>query len=42
MNLTVDEVINTYLKLRKKKEAIEAETKDKVKGIKDNMAKLEG
>ncbi len=42
MSLTVDEVINTYLKLRKKKEAIEAETKDKVKGIKDNMAKLEG
>jgi len=39
--LTVDTVIDTYLKLRGKKEAIEAETKQKVKGIKDNMAKLE-
>lgn len=42
MSLTVDQVIDTYLKLRKKKEAIETETKDKVKGIKDSMAKLEG
>ena len=40
--LTVDTVIDTYLKLRNKKEAIESETKEKVKGIKDNMAKLEG
>jgi len=40
--LTVDTVIDTYLKLRRKKEAIESETKEKVKGIKDNMAKLEG
>ena len=40
--LTVDTVIDTYLKLRNKKESIEAETKEKVKGIKDNMAKLEG
>lgn len=40
--LTVDTVIDTYLKLRNKKEAIEAETKDKVAGIKENMAKLEG
>lgn len=39
--LTVDTVINTYLKLRSKKETIEAETRQKVKGIKDNMAKLE-
>jgi len=40
--LTVDTVIDTYLKLRNKKESIEAEAKEKVKGIKDNMAKLEG
>ena len=40
--LTVDTVIDTYLKLRNKKEAIEAETKDRVAGIKENMAKLEG
>jgi len=40
--LTVDTVIDTYLKLRNKKESIESETKEKVKGIKDNMAKLEG
>jgi len=40
--LTVDTVIDTYLKLRRKKEAIESEAKEKVKGIKDNMAKLEG
>jgi hypothetical protein len=40
--LTVDTVIDTYLKLRNKKESIESETKEKVKGIKENMAKLEG
>jgi hypothetical protein len=40
--LTVDTVIDTYLKLRRKKEAIESEAKEKAKGIKDNMAKLEG
>ena len=41
MSLTVDQVIETYMKLRKKKEAIDAEAKAKVKGIKDNMTKLE-
>ena len=40
--LTVDTVIDTYLKLRNKKDSIESETKEKVKGIKENMAKLEG
>jgi len=40
--LTVDTVIDTYLKLRNKKESIESETKERVKGIKENMAKLEG
>lgn len=41
MTTTVDDVIAGYLKLRNKKEAIEAETKDKVKDIKEKMAKLE-
>lgn len=40
--LTVDTVIDTYLKLRNKKDSIESETKEKVKSIKENMAKLEG
>mgnify|MGYP000055168363 FL=1 len=40
--LNVDDVIKAYLKFRSQKEAIEAETKDKVKGIKDKMTKLEG
>jgi hypothetical protein len=41
MSLTIDQVISAYLKLRNKKEAIEAETKDKVKGIKEQLLKLE-
>jgi len=41
MSLTVDQVIETYMKFRKKKEAIESESKAKVKGIKENMTKLE-
>jgi len=41
MSLTIDQVISAYLKLRNKKESIEAETKDKVKGLKEQMAKLE-
>ena len=40
--LTVDKVIDTYLTLRKKKELIEADTKDQVAAIKEKMAKLEG
>jgi hypothetical protein len=39
--LTVDQVIATYLKMRKNKEAIEADTKERVKAIKEKMAKLE-
>ena len=41
MSLTVDQVIETYMRFRKKKEAIESESKAKVKGIKENMTKLE-
>ena len=41
MELTTDKVIATYLKLRGEKEAIEAETKEKVAGIKANLLKLE-
>lgn len=37
----VDDVIATYMKLRVQKELIEAEVKDKVKGITDKMEKLE-
>ncbi len=39
--LTVDQVIATYLKMRKQKEAIEADTKERVKAIKEKMGKLE-
>ena len=41
MTLTVDKVIKTYMKLRSQKEAIEAETKDKVAEVKASMAKIE-
>ena len=41
MSLTVDQVIEAYLKYRNKKEALEAEIKDQVKELKDKMAKLE-
>ena len=41
MSLTIDQVIEAYLKYRNKKEAIEAEVKDQVKDLKDKMAKLE-
>jgi len=41
MTITVDKVIQTYMKLRSKKEAIEAETKEKVADVKANMAKIE-
>lgn len=41
MATTVDEVIATYMKLRVQKDVIEAETKDRVKGIKEKMEKLE-
>lgn len=41
MSVTVDEVIAAYVKLRTKKDAIEAETKDRVKGIKEKLEQLE-
>jgi len=41
MSLTVDQVIEAYLKYRNKKEALEADIKDQVKEIKEKMAKLE-
>ena len=41
MALTIDKVIGTYLKLRGEKEAMEAETKKKVKEIKEQLVKLE-
>jgi hypothetical protein len=39
--LTVDAVIDTYLTLRQQKEVIEADTKDRLIGIKEKMLKLE-
>lgn len=41
MTFTVEQVVETYLKLRRKKEAIENEAKDKVADIKTKMTKLE-
>lgn len=41
MTITVDSVIATYMKLRSQKESIEAETKERVSGIKAKMEKLE-
>ncbi len=41
MNVTVDDVVAAYLKLRLKKEAIEAQVKDEVKTLKDKMEQLE-
>ena len=41
MTFTVEQVVETYLKLRRKKEAVENETKDKVADIKAKMTKLE-
>jgi hypothetical protein len=40
-NLTVGDVIRTYMNLRSKKEAIEGEVKEQVKEIKAKMSKLE-
>lgn len=39
--ITIDQVISTYIKLRGKKEAIEAETKQRVAEIASKMDKLE-
>jgi hypothetical protein len=41
MSVTVDEVIAAYVKLRTKKDAIEAEAKDRVKGVKEKLEQLE-
>jgi len=41
MTVTVDDVVAAYLKLRLKKEAIEAQVKDEVKTLKDKMEQLE-
>jgi hypothetical protein len=41
MSFTVEQVVETYLKLRRKKEAVENETKDRVADIKAKMTKLE-
>ena len=41
MSLTVDQIIETYMKLRHQKESIENEAKAQVKDIKENMTKLE-
>ena len=41
MSVTVDDVVAAYLKLRNKKEAIEAETKDRVKVLKEKMEQFE-
>ena len=41
MTTKIDQVISAYMTLRSQKEAIEAETKEKVKGIKTKMEKIE-
>lgn len=41
MSFTVEQVVETYLKLRRKKEAVENETKEKVAELKAKMTKLE-
>lgn len=41
MSVNVDDVISTYMKLRGQKDAIEAETKERVSSIKAKMDKLE-
>ncbi len=41
MSIKVDDVIATYMKLRSQKDSIEAETKEKVAGVKAKMEKLE-
>lgn len=41
MSFTVEQVVGTYMKLRHKKEALEAETKAGLEEIKSKMGKLE-
>ena len=42
MAVKVDQVVAAYITLRNQKDRIEAETKEKVRGIKEKMIKLEG
>jgi hypothetical protein len=41
MSIPINKVMDTYLKLRGEKETLESKTKEKVKSIKEQMAKLE-
>lgn len=41
MSFTVEQVVGTYLKLRRRKEAIENEAKEKVAELRASMTKLE-
>jgi hypothetical protein len=41
MTVTVDDVVSAYLKLRDKKDAMEAEVKDRTKEIKERLNKME-
>lgn len=41
MTVKVDDVIATYMKLRRKKEAIDAATKQQLKEVKEKMDKIE-
>lgn len=41
MNVTVDDVVAAYIKLRNKKDSLEAEVKEQVKGIKEKMEQME-
>lgn len=41
MSLNVDQVVAAYMKLRQKKEALEASIKEEVGAIKDKMTKME-
>ena len=41
MSVNVDDVVAAYMKLRRQKEEVESEVKDRLKTIKDKMEKLE-
>ena len=41
MSLTVEQVVGTYMKLRRKKEALENQVKEDLADIKAKMTKLE-
>lgn len=41
MSVNVDDVVAAYMKLRRQKEEVEGEVKDRLKTIKDKMEKLE-